>query len=370
MIDTPDLITLVIHTPAYAQNLKNILESHGMQVELEDFISHKSPVAVAQRVKIHPRDLLLAIKIIESGNTYSPATIDMKMAGMSGNLLIPVDFSDSAKLAVDIGFKFARRMGIRPVVMHSYVASFFTQQNVLGQPEQDDELLEDEVKTIRNISATKLAQFREKIIDWQKSRQIPDIKFSISLQEGVAEEAILEYCKSAPPELVVMATRGKSKKEEDLIGSVTAEVLDSCRVPLFTVPENCNIKSIEGIKNLLMICNVDQHDIITVDALMRMFDYPECNITLVPATASKNSKDKIKALCDFFNSNYPTSKFEMEIPSKDNLRIAIDRIITEKEIQLLIIPNKKTNIFSRIFRPTLAHKCLFERDMPMLVIPV
>lgn len=374
MIDVNDLITLVIHTPAHAQSLKNILESHGVKVVLEDFVSYKSPVAVAQRVKISPRDLLLAIKIIESGNSYSPAIIDMKMAGMSGNLLIPVDFSDSSKLAVDVGFKLAKRMGIHPVVMHSYVAPVFTQSQVFGQDFEDADTVSDaeESVEIRNIASSRLSVFKRKISEWQKNGEITDIKFSVSLQEGVAEEAILEYCKTAPPELVVMSTRGVSKKESELIGSVTAEVLDSCRVPLFTVPENCTIKSIEGITNLLMICNLDQHDILTIDALMRMFDYPQCSVTLVPAIQRKNShiKEKIEALASFFNSNYPMAKFNARVSDTNEYRHEIDKLITENNIELLIIPNKKTNIFSRIFRPTLAHKCLFERDIPMLVIPV
>ncbi|MDE6339481.1 MAG: universal stress protein [Muribaculaceae bacterium] len=373
MIDVDDFITLVIHTPGQAQNLKNILESHGMEVKLEDFVSYKSPVAVAQRVKIHPRDLLLAIKIIESGKGYSPAIIDMKMAGMSGNLLIPVDFSESSKLAVDIGFKLAKRMGVHPVIMHSYVAPVFTQTQMMGPAVSDDSIVEaEESESIRNISASRLSKFKNRVVEWQKSGEIPEVKFSVSLQEGVAEEAIIEYCKIAPPELVVMSTRGVNKKEEELIGSVTAEVLDSCRVPLFTVPDNCTIESIEGIRNLLMICNLDQHDIITIDALMRMFDYPECSVTLVPSVQRKSShvKEKLEALKSFFNSNYPTAKFETHVFGGNNLREDIDKIISESNIQLLIIPNKKTNIFSRIFRPTLAHKCLFERDMPMLVIPV
>lgn len=374
MIDTDDLITLVIHTPGHAQSLKNILESHGMKVVLEDFVSHKSPVSVAQRVKINPRDLPLAIKIIESGNGYSPAIIDMKMAGMSGNLLIPVDFSESSKLAVDVGFKLAKRMSIHPVVMHSYVAPVFTQAQVFGPSvdESDQISLEEETVNIRNIAAKRLSAFRTKIKDWQKNGEIPDIKFSISLQEGVAEEAILQYCKIAPPELVVMSTRGVSKKEEELIGSVTAEVLDSCRVPLFTVPDNCTIESIEGISELLMICNLDQHDIITIDALMRMFNYPKCSVTLVPAIQRKNShtKEKIDALASFFNSNYPVASFNTKVIGAGNYRADLDEIISSQKIELVIIPNKKTNIFSRIFRPTLAHKCLFERDIPMLVIPV
>ena len=39
MIDVDDFITLVIHTQKRAQSLKNILESHGIEVRLEDFVS-------------------------------------------------------------------------------------------------------------------------------------------------------------------------------------------------------------------------------------------------------------------------------------------------------------------------------------------
>ncbi len=297
----------------------------------------------------------------------------MKMAGMSGSLLIPVDFSSSSMMSVAIGFKLARRIGVHPVVMHSYVAPVFKPMNIDENIIGEDEVLEaEETKDVREIAAQKLTKFRNDIKKLQKDGEITDLKFSVSLQEGVAEEAILDYCRQTPPVLVVMATRGKNKKEEELIGSVTAEVLDSCRVPVFTVPEDCHIDNIEDIVHLMMFCNLDQHDIITVDALMRMFDYPKCIVTLVPVIQRRANKvkDKLEALRDFFNTNYPTAKFKTFVPDVRNYRNEIDLAIPKNAVDLLIVPNKKTNVFSRIFRPTIAHKSLFERDMPMLVIPV
>lgn len=377
MIDVDDFITLVIHTPERAQVLKNILEQHGVVVKTEDFVSYRASVAVAQRVKIRPKDLPLALKITESGDEYSPALIEMKMAGMSGNLLIPVDFSPSSRLAVTIGFKLAQRIGLHPVVMHSYVAPIFSNPIPgIDGLQTGDETVEEvqETKDIRDRSALALSDFKRKIKEWQDAGSVPDIKFSVTLLEGVAEEAILEYCKSAPPELIVMATRGIDKKEEELVGSVTAEVLDSCRVPVFTVPEGCDIENIEEIRHLMMFCNIDQHDIITIDGLMRMFDYPECRITLVPVVdrrgVRRNIKEKMDALCTFFNTNYPTATFNVYMPDFKKFREDIDSAIPELNIDLLMVPNKKTNIFSRIFHPTIAHKFLFERDMPMLVLPV
>ncbi len=374
MIDIDDFITLVIHTPARAQNLKNILESHGIEVMLDDFVSYKSPVAVAQRVKIRPKDLPLSLKIIESGEGYSPALIEMRMAGMSGNMLIPVDFSESSMLSVSIGFKLAKRIGVHPVVLHSYVAPIFKSPVSSDMSEDlDEEIAEAEgTRDIRNLASAKLNKFKNEIKKFQSEGKLPDIKFSTLLQEGVAEETILDYCKETPPVLVVMATRGIGRKEEELIGSVTAEVLDSCRVPVFTVPENCKIENIEDISHLMLFCNLDQHDIMTMDALMRMFDYPKCDILLVPVSQRKESRtdDKLEALQEFFKSNYPTAELKKIIPFGEDYRKEIDKAISNNFIDLLIVPNKKTNVFNRIFRPTIAHKFLFERDMPMLVIPV
>ena len=363
MIDIDDKITLVIHTSERAQLLKNILESHDIRVWLEDFVSFKSPLKVAQRVKICPRDLPLALKIMESGESLSPALVEMKMAGMSGNLLIPVDFSDSSLMSVQVGFLLAKLMRVHPVVMHCFVTPLFTPDASMADGEGgvglDDVEIAEESVNISEQAAKRLNKFKRDILDLQKQDALPDIKFSTSLLEGVPEECILDYCKSTPPALVVMATRGVDKKEEELIGSVTAEVLDSCRVPVFTVPENHKFsKGWNEPRRLVLFCNMDQHDIISIDLLMRMFDYPKWDISLVPAAERSLAgvKEKLSALKEFFTANYPLSSFSVEISDFKKFREEIDNIIVAKKIDLLIVPNKKTNIFSRIFRPTIAHK--------------
>ncbi|MBD5329966.1 MAG: universal stress protein [Bacteroides sp.] len=380
MEETKDLITLVIHTPERAGILKNILESHGMKVVLEDFLVSKSTLRVAERVKISPDDLPLALKILESGDNYSAASIAMKMAGMSGNMLIPVDFSESSLLSVAMGFSLAKRLSVHPVIMNAFVAPLFSPSSsyqdsldAMGVENVTQEMEEAvAMKDLRVAAQNRMKKFRDKIQDAQKKGEITDVKFSTSIIEGVPEEVILNYCTETPPMLVVMATRGVEKKEEELIGSVTAEVLDSCRVPVLTVPDNHSGLSISEVKRLMLFCNLDQHDLLAVDALMRMFDYPVCDVTLVPAAEKQknNISGKLDDLCRYFNSTFPSASFKVSIPGGKDYRKDIDAIIKEENIQMLIVPNKKTNIFSRIFHPTIAHRFLFERDMMMLALPV
>ena len=378
MSETNEMITLVIHTPERAGILKGILESHGLAVVLEDFLVSKSTLRVAERVKINQEDLPLALKILESGDNYSAASIALKMAGMSGNLLIPVDFSDSSLISVGMGLSLAKRLSVHPVIMHSFVAPLFSPNPFSDQPDSPEENLAeslDEVEAMKDLRAAahkRMKAFKDKILELQNAGKMPDVKFSTSILEGVAEEVILNYCSQTPPMLVVMATRGVEKKEEELIGSVTAEVLDSCRVPVLTVPDNHPGLPISEIKRLMLFCNSDQHDLLAVDTLMRMFDYPECDVTLVPAAEKRKSvaNNRLEDLCAYFNNTFPSATFKVSFPDNKDFRKDIDRIIKEQDIQMLIVPNKKTNIFSRIFHPTIAHRFLFERDMIMLALPV
>lgn len=372
-----DLTTLVVHTPDYAGILKDILETNGISVVLEDVFVSDSSMRVAEKVRINKKDLVAALKILESGDGISSLS-NIVLNQKGAKLLVPVDFSDSSLMAVRMGFSLARRLSLHPVILHICTIPLFpaTMSEVDASLDTSENIIdiENELKSevmSRKAAARRLNEFAANVRKLQKQGILCDIKFSTTLLEGVPEEAIVDYCKAHTPELVVMATRGVSRKEEELIGSVTAEVLDSVRVPILTVPEHHVFRDVKEIRNLMMFCNLDQHDLLTLDSLMRMFDYPACNITLVPVYDRRTkSKGDIESLCRVCAHNYPVANFDTYIPDKKDFRRSVDDFILSRKIDLLIVPNKKTNIFSRIFHPAMAHRFLFERDMPMLALPV
>ena len=81
-------------------------------------------------------------------------------------------------------------------------------------------------------------------------------------------------------------------------------------------------------------------------------------------------KRKVNELQAFLSSKYPIAEFDAVTLTKKNFRQDLETTVESRGIQLLIVPNKKTNIFSRLFKPGIAHRILFERDMPMLALPV
>lgn len=374
---TDRFMTLAIHTYPHALHLKMQLESHGLEVRLENIGSSSQPVEAGVRVKISSKDLPLALRVTESGDGIGAALTERRLSGLDNNVLVPVDFSEYSDLSVTIGFALAERLGLNVTLLHTFATPYFS--DGFGNVAEFDAAQSEEVQEIEAASAmereSKLAmnRFRDKINDRIKAGDLPKIHFSTFVEEGLPEEVILEYSRVTPPAVIVMATRGRSRKEEELIGSVTAEVLDSCRVPVFAVPEHYTFTSIAEIKKLAFFCNMTQNDLLSVDTLMRMFSYPDVDITLVPVSSrlTRDSDGKLEMLKKYFSENYPTARFSVGNISPDaSFRTEMERLVGERGIELLVVPNKKKNVFARLFNPGIAHKILFEKDIPILALPV
>lgn len=371
-----NLITLVVHTDDRALKLKEILEFHGIAVTIEDVTVEDSPLTVnAKKVRIPMSDLALGLKILESGEAKSLPLAVIKMTGMGNTLLIPVDFSPASMKAVKVGFFLAEKFEIEPIILHSYIAPLFNPSEPFGEDldlDNTSEINAEEAADLRKIAASQLSNFKAKVENACKSGELPSIKFSTTLLEGIPEQVIHEYCRENNPFMVVMATRGIHKKESDLVGSVTAEVIDSCRLPVLTVPEDYAVPTIDKVKRIALFCTFTGFDMIAIRGLMRTFDYPSCNFYLLPVSDRpiNNAAKKLDDLAKYFNDTYPTSTFTALHLPKGKFDERIKEVLDDNDIQLTIVPNKKSSAFSRFFRPTLAHRILFDRDIPLVVLPV
>ena len=76
------------------------------------------------------------------------------------------------------------------------------------------------------------------------------------------------------------------------------------------------------------------------------------------------------ALGEYCCKKFSDYKFEtVPVNPKDAVN-ELQRLNSQHSFDLIVVPNRKKNVFSRIFNPGLAHRLLFQADIPMLVIPI
>lgn len=358
------LVTVAIHTYAKALILKTMLENEGIDVVINNVNLIQPVVSSGVRVRIKEKDLPLALKIIEQMTDDDNSKSDESTHPI---VLIPIDFSDYSRKACIIGFDFAKQMGARVVLLHSYEGMSYT---AAMMPFATDEI---ENKHAADKSHKKMDSFITLLRDDIAAGKLPGVKFTSIVEEGVPEVAIIECAKRLNAALIVMGTRGKSKKEEEVIGSVTAEVLDECDFPVFSVPEGMESQKMSELKNVAFFSNFIQQDLLSFDIFARIFKGRKLNITIIPIEVQKENEKTRKYLAqlvDYCRSHYTDFDFQAEILSSDNYAKDFDEYVKNQSIDLMLIPNKKRNIFARLFSPSVAHRMVFHSDVPLLVVPV
>ena len=373
-------ISFAIHSSQHALMLKRILDAHDLDVRLEKFLIGEPPLPIGVRMLVKEKDIPLALKIVESAEHFENFNLQANFTRHQGEILIPVDFNDYAFNACKAGFDLALRLNLSPVIIHACPSPIFTPNfsldDISGVP--IDNSLEEEFndmeisRDLRLQSDLRMKELILKIREAQKNGDLPDMKFRTKLEEGVPEDVIKEYCRMNPPVLVVMITRGKDKRDEQLIGSVTAEVLDDCKVPVFSIPENCGFDNISKVKEIVFFCSMNQSDLSAVDTFMRMFEYPVVNITLIPLYEKDERKSSVKLirLRDYFSKTYPAATFTTAIFNHKSFMADFNNYESQRGTEMIVVPNRRKNALMRLLNPGIAHRLLFERDLPLLALPI
>lgn len=301
-------------------------------------------------------------------------------AGNSKNVLIPVDFSQKKDISILVGFELARRLGLEVTLLHATAIAMpgiypVFPDDFTGLDNEAAEIEEIELENeMHQSDEAAFGRLKKEIDALQKEGNLPDVAYETALAPGMPEEVIAEYCTMRAPAVVVMATRGMDKRQEELIGSVTAEVIDNYTAPVFTVPENYSFPGFKAIVNICAFCNFDDGDFKAVQALMEMFGNPDVKIYLFPANdklKGASLSDALDSLCGRLAAAYPNATFlKSQVADIRNLRDDAESLFARESIQMILAPNKKRNALSRLFHPGLAHKILYEIDFPMLAIPV
>ena len=336
------LVTLAILTYSKAQILKNVLENEGIESYIHNVNLIQPVISSGVRIRIKESDLPRALKIIESSSWLSddvlkeePKETDQK--GSSNQILIPVDFSDYSMKACEFGFDFASRIHAEVVLMHVYFSPVYMPSlqyatEGYGMPMEYDLGIKNMLDDIHN----KLNKLTDALKERIANKELPDVKFSCMLREGVPEEEILYYARKEKPLIIIMGTRGQGEKELGLIGSVTAEVIERSPTFVYAIPKNASFKTFGEIHKVVFITNFDQRDLVAFDSLITTFQNYKFQIAFIHLNSDEQRRTwneiKLAGIKEYFKKQYPQLEISYNLIAEDQLLTNLDVYVKEQAI--------------------------------------
>lgn len=366
-------ITVAIHTFDRALALRSMLEAEGIEVMLQNVNLTDPTVASGVRVRIHESDLPMALRIIENTDVFS--STDALRCEERHTILVPVDFSDHSMQAAVIAARLAAHHKASLRLLHAYIDPYVAANMQLSDKLTYELADADSRQRLEANASRQMQKFTASLAATLKECGVPAINYSTRIVEGVPEDAIIEYGKVNPPLMVVMGTRSGQRKERELIGSVSAEVLDAGRFNVLTVPELFRACGDLPLRHILFLCNLEQQDMLVLDSFSRLMNVPgSCSIDIVRVLPKRRfprgTSPGSESLLAYCREHYPGWQFSYSEMSAPDVADSIASMQAERPFDLIVMPNRRKNLFSRVFSPGLANTILFRADLPMLVIPV
>ena len=182
---------------------------------------------------------------------------------------------------------------------------------------------------------------------------------------------MVSYSKKIRPYAIVMGTRGSNKKEQDLIGSVTAEVMEGCKTPIFAIPENSHLLSMSTMKNIVFLTNFQEREFLALATLMEFIKNYPIRISFVHVAKKEDRWNEIKltGLNNYFKEHYPNITTDYTVvDGNEGIPEALEKFVNDNTIDMISMSSSPRNIFARMFNPGIARRMLFHTNTPVLVI--
>lgn len=361
------LVTIAIHTYQKAQMIKMLLESQEIEVHLHNVNLIQPVVSAGVRIRIKESDLPRALDIIENSELYKEE-VDTEKKPV---ILVPIDFSEYSDRACRIGFNYANTIGAEVVLLHALFIPYFPRgimmDNLLPYQSIDEETTSIMQQDVQN----KMDHFEKSIRKSIKSGTYPQVPFTCVLQYGLPEDEILNYAKEKKPALIIMGTRGSGKKDVDLIGSVTAEVVEQAKVPVLTIPEEAALQNLTDVKRIAFGIRFEHRDLVVFERLHKIFEAQDVQYHLFHLEHDKGDvwdEIKLDGIKEYFKKQYPNASISNEMIDANDFSVSLDHFLQKNTIDLVALPTYSRNLFSRLFNQSVARKMLFHTNTPILAV--
>ncbi len=267
-----------------------------------------------------------------------------------GNILIPFDMSETAFKAVKVGFNLAYKIGREIVFLHVLKES---------QSEFDPELIKNSI---------------------EKLNPVPNkVSYRIVVKKGVPETKIAQYADKYDAFLIVMSTRTNEKKIQDLIGSVTSEVMRITEKPVLAIPESFSSDDITTLSKIAYASSLKSaHDLEHIDLLSTIFPIDNKSLEIIHSVKENENISADGVYVNQLIEAYPSVKISSKALVYDNnssASTAITEYITDSDAELIVIKKHHRRALLPLISTQFSLKVMFrsereERNIPIIQLPV
>jgi len=269
-------------------------------------------------------------------------------------ILIPTDFSESARAAFDYAYQLSlKEETAELVLLNSYE---LPQGSSAGGIMMS--LEEAMAKESTNDLKREVAFLTEKY---------PNLYISSESQYGALENAVSRTAKEREIDFIVMGTHGASGWKKTFIGSNTEKVIENVEIPVIAVPKEWEYREIKNIVYATDLKRLENPEVLK--PICRIAEQFDSTIHIVYVAEQAGDVDLEKEVSKLPLNNYfekRTRKFEV-IESK-SVEVGIDSFVKDIDADMVVLIPKAATFWQKLFKRSITEQMCFHTSVPLLAI--
>lgn len=274
------------------------------------------------------------------------------------SILLPTDFSENSKNAINYALEFFKYQKVQFHFMHAYRNEFYDHDELVSRDVFDDVL--EKVKTDSKNNLEKLLKEVNEIA--------PNPRYtyhSISANNSLVEEAN-EIADKHNIDLIVMGTKGKSNERHIIFGSQTFQVLKYVDCPVLAIPSN--YKNTQP-KHILFptdyLIPYKRRELKLLSVLAKSY---RSKIDVMYVSTSNKLSIRQEDNKDFIKDALIVNKVDFNIKNDKNVADAIISHIEESDIDMITMVNTQHSFLEDMLFPSTIDKVSFGLEIPLLAM--
>ena len=271
-------------------------------------------------------------------------------------ILLPTDFSDSSRNAIEYGLKLYAGRGYHFVLLNSIDPGTASGTGMMMNLSQI--VIEDSKAGL------------EKDLEWIKDKELDkDSSIESIHMTGLFSQCIRAVVKKKQVYAIVLGTTGASGLKEFFVGSNAAKIIQESPVPVLTVPFNAVFKP---IKSVVFATDLNKlHNIKLLDFLKNILIRRSATLSIFHVEKSisrvkfEDRNDQRELLIKYFENvdvEYET------LVNEDTVEGVNEYIKKHKQANILVMVPRRKNFFEKIFTKSVAKKVAYHSHVPMLTL--
>ena len=270
-------------------------------------------------------------------------------------IIVPTDFSVSAKNSLEYAVALAKRVQGDIILYHAYpipIVDVNMPASVFLQVTQ--ELESNSKEQLENICSE------------LKNKLAAEAKCSYIIAQDFDPVKVVNAASENSADLIIMGTHGTSGIAEFIMGTNTARVVERADCPVLAIPENTTYKPIQKI-----LFTTDYHDtdfttLKSIVPLATLF-----NAEIIVMHVFQQDKKLESHMLEWFKEelgnhiSYKNISYVLE--ENENISDAINNYAEKNNISILVASTRRRNLMEKIFHTSITKKLTYHVHVPFLV---